>query len=179
MLTLGIIPHTWAISVPTEDGNALLCCCFSGGATGTTQINSVTRIWLGSKAFCTVSAACSAGIPCKTSCWTPGGSNPSRGSEAGLTWGLAELMEQLSCRAAPRSHLWPLPLGFCSQAVGMDHVRAALCSPSGVGVLLPASMSLPAARCFQVAARQWKILSGWTSLQVAISACFSLIEVII
>lgn len=78
-------------------------------------------------------------------------------------------MEQLSC---PQSHLWLLSLGLRSQALGMDHLRAALCSPSGVGVLL-------AAQRFQVATQQWEVLSGWKILHVAISACFSLREVII
>lgn len=89
----------------------------------------------------------------------PGGS---RESKVRLMWGLDELVEQLSCHAAPRSHLWPLPPGILFSGCGDGPSQS--CSMQSIRCVL-----LPAALCFQVASQQWKVLSGWTSLHVAIS----------
>lgn len=79
----------------------------------------------------------------------PGGS---RESKVRLMWGLDELMEQLSCHAAPRSHLWPLPPGILfsgcgdgpSQSCSMQSIRCG-CSAASSPVL---SGGLPAMEGF-------------------------------
>lgn len=173
MLTLCIIPHKWAISILTEDGNALLCCCLSGGA-------QVWHRWILYPGFgwkirrsvLSLQPAQQESLAGQAVA-APGGS---RESKVRLMWGLDELMEQLSCHAAPRSHLWPLPPGILFSGCGDGPSQS--CSMQSIRCVL-----LPACPCQQPGAFRWPPSNGRFYLdgQVCmwLSACFSWREVII